>query len=187
MLKNITLILSMLIAVTTISFGQEKFVYNQSGLNPEYLVIEVDSLNKNELFEKVINWIKETYKNPDEVIKTTINNEKVRFEGFQQNMFIYRSAIEFQVDVFYTIEISFKEGRYKFKPVEVKSTFQPNGCYQPGDYFTVDLSDGTAYYKKNGKLKCSNNLPQSLSSYLNNLESDLKLYLTKTSADDDDW
>jgi len=57
-------------------FGKEEFT--------DYVVVKVDSLNQEELFKKAINWIKDTYKNPDEVINTTIDNSKVRIEGFKE-------------------------------------------------------------------------------------------------------
>ncbi|WP_292889154.1 hypothetical protein [Nonlabens sp.] len=46
----------------------------------------MNSLKQNELLTKTINWIKETYNNPDEVIKKSIDNEKVRFKGFKDNL-----------------------------------------------------------------------------------------------------
>lgn len=187
MTKKITLTVSFILAVCSLTFGQDKFIYDQKGLNPKYVVVEMDSLEQNELFTKTINWIKETYKNPDEVIKTTIVNEMVRFEGFQPNSFSYKSIYNFSIDVFYTIEISFKNGRYRFEPIEVKSKFQPKGCYQPGEYFIINLSNASEYYKGNGRLKCSNDLPQSISKLLNSLNENLMIYLSEKQKDDDNW
>lgn len=185
MTKKITLTVSFILVVCSLTFGQDKFIYDQKGLNPKYVVVEIDSLEQNEIFTKTINWIKETYKNPDEVIKTTIDNEKIRIEGYDVNSFSYKSMGDFSVDVLYTIEISFKNGRYKFQPIELKSKFQPSGCYQPGEYFKINLSDGSEYYKNNGKLKCSNNLPSSISNLLNSLNENLIIYLTKPQTEDD--
>jgi hypothetical protein len=189
-MKRIITLIS-IFAFTTITFSQNIFVYNQSGLKPNYVVENIDSLNQNELYNKTINWIKETYKNPDEVIKTTIENEKIRFEGFQPKMFTWsRMMAKYKVGLFYTIEISFKDGRYKLEPIEIKSEFQPKGCYEPGPgrYITIDLSNGSQLYKRNGKLKCSNNLPESFSDFLNSLNTNLQIYLSKQTLNkDEEW
>jgi hypothetical protein len=47
------------------------------------VVVEIDSLNAAEVYLKTLDWIKETYKNPDEVIKANFENEKIRLDGFQ--------------------------------------------------------------------------------------------------------
>lgn len=83
-MKTITLIFALFISL--LSNGQEKFTYNENGLTPEYLVDEADGKTQQEIYTKSLNWVKETYKNPDEVIKTTIENEKIRFEGVEMDL-----------------------------------------------------------------------------------------------------
>ena len=172
-------------------FDQSIFEYNESGLKPNYVVENIDSLSQKELYNKTINWIKETFKNPNDVIKTTIDNEKVRIEGYQPNLFTWsRLMVNYDVGLFYTVEISFKDYKYKFEPIEIKSEFQPKGCYEPavGYYITISLDNGTQLYKKNGKLKCSNTLPQSFSKFINSLNANLKDFLiNSTKVSEENW
>jgi hypothetical protein len=63
--------------------SQNDFKYITNGLNHKFVVVEIDSLNAAEVYLKTLGWIKETYKNPDEVIKANFENEKIRLDGFQ--------------------------------------------------------------------------------------------------------
>ncbi|WP_417619839.1 DUF4468 domain-containing protein [Oceanihabitans sediminis] len=193
MSKKVTFLLSLLIAICANNFAQENFIYNQKGLTPNYLVVEIDSLNKEQLFQKSINWIKETYKNPDEVIKTTINNEKVRFEGFESNLICVNSlGIHYCYYALYTIEIEFKDNKYKFTPLNLEYRV-PASEYTPGGMKTINFSDGSAYYNKKGKLRrMYKSIPTTVEALFNDLNKSLSNYLiseqlSKESNESDDW
>ena len=179
---------ALLIVIYTFTYGQDKFVYDQRGLNPKYVVVEMDGLKQDELFKKTINWIKETYKNPDEVIKTTIDNKKVRFEGFKDNIICIKSlGMVYCYDGLYTIEIEFKDNKYKFTPMSIEYRV-PASQYSVGGMRPISLSDGSAYYKKGKLRKMYNTIPLSVEMLLNGLNLSLSKYLsTEQEEGNDDW
>tara|TARA_B100000963_G_C22467042_1_gene598357 strand:+ start:240 stop:815 length:576 start_codon:yes stop_codon:yes gene_type:complete len=191
MFKNITFTFSLLLVFSLSSFSQDKFVYDINGLSPDFLVVEMSNIEQNDLFTRTINWIKETYKNPDEVIKTTIENKKVRFEGFRDNLISINSlGLIYNYYGLYTIEISFKDNKYKFTPISVEYRV-PASQYSSGGFIPVNFNDGSVYFNKKGKLrKMYASIPNSIESLFNDLNEDLKIYLTKENNgtnEDDDW
>ena len=166
--------------ITIISFGQEEFVYNENGLNPKYLVVDIGDKDKSEIFNETINWIKETYKNPDDVIKTTIDNKKVRFEGMHstKNICVKIFGKTTCYYALYTIEIEFKDGKYKFQPLSLKYRV-PISKYNTSGVNPINLSDGSGYYNRKGELRKSyDTQPSAVEDLFNSLNSDLKIYLT---------
>ena len=142
-MKKTTLILIMLIA--SVSYSQDAFTFNQNGLQPKFLVNSIDSLDQSQLYTKSINWIKNNFKNPDEVIDTTIENEMIRITGIDPGAVKVGSVV---FDIKYTIKISFKNNRYKFEPLSIK-------CKSQGielGWIDFSLTDGHMYFDKNNKV-----------------------------------
>lgn len=180
-----------LLSTATISFSQVEFTYNQEGLTPEFVVVELDSLSQEKVFQSSINWIKETYKNPDEVIKTTINNEKVRFEGYKENLFCIETlGMNTCYSGTYTIEVEFKDNKYKFSPLSIEYRV-PASQYTAGGKYSINFKDGSGYYNRKGIIKSSQkNIPPSIENLFNDLNKSLKNYLeqsTTESEGSDDW
>ncbi|NJL13880.1 MAG: hypothetical protein HC913_13335 [Microscillaceae bacterium] len=61
--------------------GQEKFLYDQKGLQPDYVVVEVPGQSQAELYQKAIKWIKYLAPQPAAAILVEIENEMLRFRG----------------------------------------------------------------------------------------------------------
>jgi hypothetical protein len=162
-----------LLMICSISFAQEKFTYDIKGLT-DYLVKD-NSMAAADVYKKTINWIKENYVNPDEVIKMTIENEKIRFEGVKSNLTCIGSVCS---DATYMIEVSIKDGKYKFDPVYLKLSVAS------GKFFEVPLSNFSIYYDKSGQVKNQSiqaldsfallfkDLSQSLDDYINGKRSE---------------
>lgn len=192
MKKKTIIILSLIIMIGSLSYGQDTFTYDKTGLNPKYLVVETDSLSKTEVFEKTINWIKETYKNPDEVIKTTIGNEKVRFEGFKDDLICVNSlGMIYCYYALYTIEISFKENKYKFTPLTLEYRI-PASQYGAGGMFPIEFNEASSLYNKKGKLRgMYKKVPPAIQALFNDLNKSLNEYLKQEELsvedDNDDW
>lgn len=170
--------LILFILITTLSYAQEtKFTFKKEGFT-DYVVTQVSG-TQSEIYSKTVNWIKETYKNPDEVIKMSIENEKVRFQGLKSKFNCYKAmASSVCSDAIYTIEVSFKDGKYKFDVIELVITAN-------GNSFTPDLNDLSIYYKKNGELaKSSESVPASYENLFNDLNESLKQYVTETKKSD---
>lgn len=190
MKKTLTVVFLFL---TATFYSQESFVYNQQGLSPKFIVKKIDSLNTAQLYLKAIDWIKETYKNPDKVIKAKFENEKVRFSGAQSNYLMSKVLLTpILYDVRYTIEIAVKDGKYKFEPISFEY-YLPASQYSSGGWASIPYSDGMWMYKKKGKKirGMYKEFPASISAMLNSLELSLNGYLlkkNKTIKDKkDDW
>ncbi len=150
-MKSKMAFIAMFLAVSlSTAIAQEQFVFNKDGMSPEYMVVNVDSLNASELYDRTIKWIKQTYVNPDESINTTIENEMVRFTGVESPCLKTTiMGMPFYYSARYSASISFKDNKYKFelKSLEVKSL--ASGAYQQG-YIDL-LAVSSDYFKKNGK------------------------------------
>jgi hypothetical protein len=182
-MKKITLTLILLCSI--LSHSQDKFTYEENGLT-DYVIIKNDSLSQSELYSKTIDWIKDTYENPDEVIKTKFKNEKIRLSGLKIGAFVSSIwGVTHYSNGKYSVEISFKEGRLKFDPIWLKE--QSNY-----GYYDVDIDSNTWIFKKNGKAQqVYKKYPENITSLFNDLTLSLNDYLLKKSNikedSSDDW
>jgi hypothetical protein len=156
------------------AFGQTKhpeiFEYTEKGIN-DYVVTLVEGKNTNEIYNKTVNWIKETYKNPDKVVKMEIKDEKVRINGIASDL-LFVKKMSFALD--YVIEIAFKDGRYKFDLVSLSTTDRGT------DYKNIPN------FKTDKKLvKNFGESPQRVEAYLNGLNQSLKNYIVGKKKKDD--
>ncbi len=126
--------------------AQESFKYDPLGLNPKYIVVEVENKTQMKLFQCALNWIKETYKNPNEVIQMTMDSSKIRFEGFAEKLLCSNMGNTKCKDYIYSIELEFKDGKYKFTPIYLQ-TYVPPILYSEEQVRSVDINNGSAYYK----------------------------------------
>lgn len=154
-------------------FGQEhpeKFEYSENGIN-DYTVTKVDGKTTSDIYDKTINWIKETYKNPDKVLKMKIENEKIRINGIASDLLSVKN-MNFPLD--YVIEVSIKEGRYRFDLISLTTT-ESGTDYKKIPNFTTDKK----FIKNFGES------PQRIENYLNGLNQSLTNYiLGKTKKSD---
>ena len=178
----------LLFLLPIIAFGQEveqKFVYDQKGLTPQYVVVDITGKTKDELFKNTINWIKENYVDPEKVIKTTIENEKIRFRAFKDNLICVNSLGTIVCNgAYYTIEIAFKDSKYKFTPIVLEQI-----SYATSYDGNISFTDGSRCYNKKGKLKKYwESVPSTTEGLFNGLNSELSEYLLQTNTKtDDDW
>jgi hypothetical protein len=110
----IFLLLSIPIIVNAQS-SLEKFEYSEIGIN-DFIIANVVGKTQQELFSKTLNWVNVTWKNPEVVLKMKIENEKLRVEGIAENLIKVRNS---SFNATYVIEITFKEGKYKFELVSL--------------------------------------------------------------------
>lgn len=108
-MKNFIYLKKLLYLVILVTFGaysqETEFTFSSEKGMTDYIVTKVENKSSAEIYNKIIEWIKVTYKNPDKVILSTIENEYIRFEGI---------SLISNINCKYQIEISIKEGRYKF-------------------------------------------------------------------------
>lgn len=172
-----------LLAITLSSSVSISQTLPQLKLTPqgvEPIIVEVDSLKANEIYKKTLNWVQDTYKNPDQVLKGNIPNEKIRLSGFASNAWHMKSlGIRQSFDMEYTVEISFKDGKYKFE-------------YKIGQFWVSGgakaLYDYTSFYKKTGEVRgaYSESVP-SLESTMNNLSQSFYDYIIGLKNKKNDW
>lgn len=174
------LLLALTILLSKLLFGQEipQLKLTPNGVEP--IVVIIDSVNGSELYIKALNWVQETYKNPDKVLKANIENEKIRIDGFAIDAWWYKLlGMRNTYNMDYTIEISFKDGRYRFE-------------YIIGQFY-IDggkvLYDYRNFYKENGEVRKSYiDAVPSLEITMNSLSKSFYNYLSgKTAKKDSDW
>lgn len=177
-LKKIALLFTLLTYLST--YSQEKFNFDNNGLN-DYLVLNFKNKTKSELYSKTINWIKETFKKPNEVINSKIENEKIFIEGISPSTL--RIGGGSSMNAKYRIEIAFKEGKLKFNPTRLE--------YYTKEYGWNEIyinENAKRYYKKNGKVRgLYSNLITDIPNVFNNLSKDLENYINGKKKTEEDW
>jgi hypothetical protein len=152
-----------LLFVTGLTNAQEtEFTFDNVKGMTDYVVTPVTGKTAPEIYKKVIEWIKVTYKNPDKVILSTIDNEYIRFEGSSQALYALNIVMlgKIYYDTKYEIEINVKEGKYKFDIVGMQNYITPSkyaiGGWSDNALFTgnspKDFLD-RSIYKKDGSIK----------------------------------
>lgn len=160
-----------------------EFKFDKAGLT-DYIITDVPNKTKAEIYEKAINWIKTTYKNPESVIVSEIKDEYVKINGATSGITTYKvMGLPFNTSNKYTIEISVKDGKYKFDVIELSYYSEPSQ-YSRGGWNSYNLNEdtGNVFYKKTGEVrsihkiaeievpKYFNDLNKLLSDYINSKE-----------------
>ena len=109
----------LLIALMFVTFSinaQTTFKFNLDGTS-DFVVYSTDKKTAAFIYTKSINWINETYKNPDKVIKAKIENEMIRIDGYLSSAFsrTFASGNKADYDVAYTLEIEIQDGKFRMK------------------------------------------------------------------------
>lgn len=103
-----TTITSLLILVSLFTFGQKPLIIER--------VVQVDSVSKDELFDRAKLWVASTYNSSRNVMQIE-NKESGHIMGkalirYNSNIFMGSGATQGIID--YTFNIYFKDGRYKY-------------------------------------------------------------------------
>ena len=178
-MKKILLILGILIS--NLTFGQElpNLIITPSGVEP--IVVIVEGKTATEMYNKSIDWINETYENPNEVIKAKIENKKIRINGLSKGAWRYTAGIKVVFSVGYSIEISFKDGRYKFE-------YNINNFYNDSNNGEKMGESYLNFYKKGKVRKYYTESIPSLEKTINNISKSYYNYISgKTDEIEDDW
>jgi hypothetical protein len=167
-------IILLYILITSICNGQtndkikaDNFEYTEIGLN-DYVITEIEGMTKEEIYNKALNWIKESYKNPEVVLKMKIENEKLRIEAIAIDLLKVKG---FSSNLSYIIEISFRDNKYRF---ELSSLLYEN---------TVDYKKIPNFKTDKKMLKNFGNTPIDIENYFNRLNQGMKDYIIGKSED----
>jgi hypothetical protein len=182
-MKKIIYILLVTVLVTNLSFSQEtEFKFTKEGFT-DYVVTNCEGKTQSDLYKKTLDWVSTTYKNPKEVIKAQIENDYIRIEGFKSSMLCIKSlGIMTCFDVRYQIEISFKDGRYKFDVTRIEQ-YSPSSQYSSGGWSDFPINtDLKGYFKESGEIRSMFKLyPDAFQSTFNGLNKDLESFLKSES------
>lgn len=175
------IILGLLVFISFCSNAQEtefKFINDKEKGFTDYVVGNTEGKTALELYKKTLDWVAITYKNPKEVVKAQIENDYIRIEGFKSNLLCIKSlGLLTCSDVRYQIEISFKDGKYKFDLTKLEQYNSPSQ-YSRGGWYEISLNDTSFCYKENGELRSLYKLyPSAIESEFNALNTSLKDFL----------
>ena len=161
----------------------------------DFIVTPIEGKTAPEIYKKVIEWIKVTYKNPDKVILSTIENEYIRFEGFSETLNSYNAMGQHYEPTKYEIEITVKDGKYKFDLVNMQSLTSRSSLSAGGWYdvkifktkMTKEELEKPYVFKKDGTLKSSFKYTNDIPTFFNNLNKSLFESIFSTVKKTDGW
>lgn len=124
----------------------------------DFVVTQVEGKTATEIYKKAIEWIKVTYKNPDKVILSTIENEYIRFEGSSNAFYSVTTILgKTYYPAKYQIEINIKDGKYKFDLIAMEiltpASQVSSGGWGANALFNSNLKKeflDKSFYKKDG-------------------------------------
>jgi hypothetical protein len=180
-MKKIILVLSMLTFSISIFSQETEFKFQKDGFT-DFIVTNCDGKTQSELFKKTLDWVLLTYKNPKEVIKAQIENEYIRIEGSSSNLVCFNAMGKSCDLARYTIEISFKDGKYKFDVIK-----NIEYLYQSG-WVEIRLDKTELYYNNKGEIRNNYKYFPEIAEYFNNLNRELKDFIMKgNQPNNKDW
>jgi hypothetical protein len=169
--------LKMILLIAFISastFAQEtEFKFSKEGLT-DFIVVTYDGSAK-DTYNRALAWVKENSKKGYKVT-SSVENEKLTIEGGKEN-FLCSKAGGTNVCTYgtFTIELSFKDGKYKFEAVGLseKANNSTNTVIH-------NLNDFSEYYDKDSSLKkYKDDVPAAYESLFNGLSKDLVSFMDK--------
>lgn len=195
-MKKITVLL--LLFGGLINAQESKFTFdNKKGLT-DFIVVPVESATASALYKKSVDWIKVTYSDPSKAILSTIENEYIRFMALGDYICFDESnpkAVNLDCyNVKYEIEISFKDGKYKFDIISLQR-FETPSQYITGGWknvlvFTTGITEeelSKILFKKDGTLKKQYITISKSADYFNSVNESLLKYITSSNKEKKDW
>ena len=189
-MKN--LLLTLIISIIAISsYGQTKEtelykrelpVDSKTGLIAFTEVVEVKNISKNALYLRAREWFIDTYKSSKDVLQMDDKESGVLIGNAINTIYISSLGAKVKMELYYSIKISVKEGRYKYIITDMKYGRHGGAARK----MIIDY-----LYKKNGKLvKTSKSYKEETITSMDGLILRLKKAMDSTSAadvSDDDW
>jgi Domain of unknown function (DUF4468) with TBP-like fold len=186
----------MLLMSGVLNAQETEFTFDNTKGMTDFIVVNVEGKTSPEIYKKVIEWIKLTYKNPDKVILSTIDNEYVRFEGASGSFYSINIPLmgKSYEETKYQIEISVKDGKYKFDIISMENYLTPSQ-YSRGGWSNNVLFNGNLdkeyleknIYKKDGTLRSAWKNINDVPLYFNDLNKSLLESITTTVKKNDGW
>lgn len=183
-MKKLLLSLSLISGFAYSQNATEFTLTKENGIT-DYIVTEVIDKSKEDIYKKVVGWINRRYQKADTVIQGQVENEYIRFRAIDNNTLCKNpdNKIIFTCQkIRYQIEISVKDGKYKFDVIDIE---RPNNMYPQ---FTNNPWEPMRFdYNKKGELrfKMLDDLPKEF----NRLNDELKRYILDSDVNSpkNDW
>jgi len=181
--------------VSIYSRAQEKeFTFTAEKGMTDFVVTSIEDKTANDIYKKVIDWIKVKYKNPEKAILSKNENESVRFEGESETLYSYNSLLgRVYEKTKYQIEVSIKDGKYKFDLIGMQYYTPTNksviGGWKEISFLNKNLSkkELDELFQKDGTFKDTwKNLPE-VPKFFNDLNISLKEYIISNTKKNDNW
>ncbi len=186
----------MLFVSGVLNAQETEFTFDNTKGMTDFIVVNVEGKTAPEIYKKVIEWIKITYKNPDKVILSTIDNEYVRFEGVSGSCYSINVPLmgKSYQNTKYQIEVSIKDGKYKFDIISMENYLAPSQ-YSSGGWSNNVLFNGNIdkeyleknIYKKDGTLRSTWKNINDVPLYFNDLNKSLLESITTLVKKNDGW
>lgn len=152
-MKPIILFL-MLMGFYITSFAQ-KFEASPNGLRDSsniensYLILNFEGKTAKELYDKSVEYVIKSYKNPDEVLKGKIESEYLRYDTYMPNiLYIRNMGLKQYFNATFSVVLNFKDGKIKYEITDLDMRHFKNNMQL---YFE---GDGISWYIfKNNKLE----------------------------------
>lgn len=195
-MRKILFVLLMFSSV--VNAQHSKFIFDyKTGLN-DYIVTSVEGKLATEIYKKTLDWIKVTYADPSKAILSTIENEYIRFNGLGDYIcYDPLNPKNITLDCYnvkYEIEISFKDGKYKFEILSLQQ-YETPGQYRSGGWknvpvFNKNISEedlAKILFKKDGTIKKQYETITKSGDYFNNINTLLFEYINSNINSKSDW
>lgn len=169
--------------------AQENYVFNETGLSPKETIVEFPGINQKDLYAKAMRFVKETYRSPEDVIVTTVENEMIRFTGADSDAFCFKAlSIKNCTAAIYTVQLDFKDGKMKYMPVEIYYNTD-SSRYSSGGRQFINLENGEEkLYRRNGKPRnMFEDLVQAIGEVFNLNEAALKDFIENQEELTSEW
>lgn len=160
--------------ISVSTFAQDtEFKFSKEGLT-DFIVTNYEGSAK-DTYNLTLAWVKENSKKGYKVV-SSVEGEKITIEGGKEN-FLCSKAGGTTVCTYatFTIDISFKDGKFKFEAVGLSE--KPNNATT---VITHDLNDFSEYYNKDGSLKkYKDDVPAAYETLFNELNKSLVTFMDK--------
>ena len=181
---------TLLLVLISISLtAQENYVFTSSGISPKESIITFPGVSKDQLYQKALRFVKETYRSPDDVIVTTVENEMIRFTGADSEAFCFKAlGMKKCTAAIYTVQLDFKDGKMRFQPVEMYYNTEASR-YSSGGRQYIDLDNGEdKMYRRNGEPRSMFRfLVPAIGDVLNKNLSDIQDYIENEEELNSNW
>lgn len=176
-------ILLFMILITGFTFGQDSQIF-KFGPKIESVIVKIDSTKypKEVIYSKLKDWINYYYHSPKDVLKSDVNNEMIRFDGYKEKGIKVNAPLMSQVeDIRYTIQIDIKDGKYRVTLVSLERFFKDvvRNQYSTQSRWVNALSEVSSCYKNNGDLRSyCKYYPLSFETLMNDILESTKNFIT---------